>query len=82
MVVHDARRTIWPATLMLKDAAGQELLDHLGDDRPPVSKAVREQVVVDSCELSELVLQEAIQRRGPRTVAPLRTTGYDRSVGL
>ncbi len=23
---------------MLQDAAGQELLDHLGDDRPPVSR--------------------------------------------
>ncbi len=52
---------------MLQNAAGQELLDHLGDDRSPESKAVREPLIVDGAERLEMTLEEAIERRGPRT---------------
>ena len=47
---------------VLEDAAGEILLDHLGDDRPPVSVTVGEPLVVDRTELGEMLLQQPIQR--------------------
>ena len=40
-----------------EDAAGEIVVDHLGDDRPPVSVLSREPIVVDCAELGEVLLQ-------------------------
>ncbi len=41
---------------------GEVLLDHLGDDGAPVPPPVREALVVHGGELSEMILEEAIER--------------------
>ena len=46
---------------MLQDAAGEELLDHLGDDGPPGAPAPLEALVVDGGELLEVILDQAIE---------------------
>ena len=66
-----ARTTAHAGEAVLEDAAGEILLDHLGDDRPPVSVTVGEPLVVDRTELGEVILEQPIQRRRPGAARPV-----------
>jgi hypothetical protein len=47
---------------VLQDAAGQEALDHVGDDAAPGPPAGGEALVVDRGEGLEVVVEEPVQR--------------------
>ena len=51
-----------PGEPVFEDPAGQVLLDYGGDDGAPVSPPVCEALVVHGGELSEMILEEAIER--------------------
>jgi hypothetical protein len=61
-VLVPAAATADPHEPVLQDAAGQELLDHLGDDAPPGPPPGREPLVVDGSEGPELLVEQAIER--------------------
>jgi hypothetical protein len=47
---------------VFENSTVEKFLDHLADDLAPVSPAPREAFVVDSAELVEVILDEAVQR--------------------
>ncbi len=63
-----------PGETVLQNPAGEEFVDHVGDDRSPVAPPLREPLVlmqreaciVDRAELSEVILEKTMKRRSLR----------------
>ena len=69
-VLVPAAATAHPGEPVRQDAAGQELLDHVGDDAPPGAPAGREPLVVDQAQVPETAFEQAVQRGGARAARP------------
>jgi hypothetical protein len=45
---------------VFQDPAGEELVDHVADNRPPIAPTAREPFVVDGAELFEVILEKTV----------------------